>query len=118
MPQTMSCLMSGIQYQRHMFLWGGGSRYFAGGFNGGTSENFLKMSESIYKDIEEDKSRGHIAVWHDESHLNRYFINNPPSIILDPSYCFPKDAVWAQEHPYRATKKLCALEKNHKEFQI
>jgi histo-blood group ABO system transferase len=98
--------------------FGEGSRYFAGGFNGGTSENFLKMSESIYKDIEEDRGKGYIAVWHDESHLNRYFINNPPSVILDPSYCFPRDAVWAQEHPYRATKKLCALEKDHKEFQI
>jgi histo-blood group ABO system transferase len=95
-----------------------GQRYYAGGFNGGRSENFLKMSETIYKNIEEDKSKGHIAVWHDESHLNRYLIDNPPSVVLDPSYCFPKDAVWAQQHPYRATKKLCAIEKDHSQFQI
>jgi histo-blood group ABO system transferase len=96
----------------------GGHRYYAGGFNGGTTNNFLKMSEAIYKNIEEDKNNGYVAVWHDESHLNRYFIDNPPSVVLDPSYCFPKDAVWAVNHPYRATKKLCALEKDHKVYQI
>jgi histo-blood group ABO system transferase len=97
---------------------GEGQRYFAGGFNGGKNENFLKMSETIYRNIEEDKTKGYVAAWHDESHLNRYFIDNPPSVVLDPSYCFPKDAVWAKEHPYRATKKLCAIEKDHSQFQI
>jgi histo-blood group ABO system transferase len=97
---------------------GEGQRYFAGGFNGGTSENFLRMSETIYKNIVEDKKIGYTAVWHDESHMNRYFIDHPPSVILDPSYCFPKDAVWAKEHPFRATKKLCALEKDHSQFQV
>lgn len=95
-----------------------GHRYYAGGFNGGTSENFLKMSDVIYKNIEEDLKIGYIAQWHDESHLNRYFFDNPPSVVLDPSYCFPKDAVWAQNHPYRESRRLCALEKNHKEYQV
>lgn len=95
-----------------------GSVYFAGGFNGGKSDMFLRMSETIYKNILIDKEMGYIAEWHDESHLNRYLIDNPPNVVLDPSYCFPKDAVWAGNHPYRATKKLCALEKDHKQFQI
>lgn len=95
-----------------------GYMYYAGGFNGGTSENFIKMSETIYKNIEEDQKKGYIAEWHDESHMNRYFIDNPPSIVLDPSYCFPRDAVWAKEHPYREIRKLIALEKDHSKFQI
>lgn len=95
-----------------------GQRYYAGGFNGGTSENFLKMAQTIYQNIEEDKKIGYIAQWHDESHMNRYFIDNPPEVVLDPSYCFPRDAVWAQNHPFRETRKLCALEKNHKEYQV
>jgi histo-blood group ABO system transferase len=95
-----------------------GQHYYAGGFNGGKAANFLKMSETISNNIGEDINKGYVAVWHDESHMNRYFIDNPPSVILDPSYCFPKDAEWAKEHPYRATKKLCALEKDHKVYQV
>ena len=28
---------------------------------------------------------------HDESHMNRYLIDNPPSISLTPSYCFAEE---------------------------
>lgn len=61
--------------------------YFAGGFNGGTRKEFLKMSKIISKNILEDWSKGIVAIWHDESHLNRYFIDNKPTRILDNSYC-------------------------------
>lgn len=97
---------------------GEGRRYFAGGFNGGKRDTFLGMAKEIYDNIQKDLEWGHIAQWHDESHINRYFIDNPPSVVLDPSYCFPKDAVWAQQHPYRSTMKLCPIEKNHVEFQV
>lgn len=93
-------------------------RYFAGGFNGGKRDNYLDMAKTIYSNIQEDFEHGYVAEWHDESHLNRYLIDHPPEVALDPSYCFPKDAVWAREHPYRATMKLCPLEKNHAEFQL
>lgn len=86
--------------------------YYAGGFNGGTSENFLKMSETIDNNIEIDKKNGIIAVWHDESHMNRYFINNPPKKVLDPSYCYPES--WNLPN---YTKKLLALNKNHTEIR-
>lgn len=87
-----------------------GENYFAGGFNGGTSEAFLKMAAHIKMNVDIDKEKGIIAVWHDESHLNRYFINNPPK-QLSPSYCYPES--WAV--PFE--KKLVALVKNHAEFQ-
>lgn len=93
-------------------------RYYAGGFNGGRRDSFLDMSKKIYDNIQKDLSWGYIAEWHDESQLNRYLIDNPPTITLDPSYCFPKDAVWAVDHPYRSTMKLCPLEKNHAEYQV
>jgi len=85
--------------------------YFAGGFNGGSSFNFLNMSEIIDKNIDEDMGNGIIAIWHDESHMNRYFIDNPPKIILSPSYCYPES--W--NIPFE--KKLLALDKNHKEIR-
>jgi histo-blood group ABO system transferase len=93
-------------------------RYFAGGFNGGARDVFIDMARSICGAIKKDEAWGHVAQWHDESHLNKYLVEHPPTVVLDPSYCFPKDAVWAAQHPYRATMKLCPLEKNHAEYQV
>jgi histo-blood group ABO system transferase len=91
-----------------------GSMYYAGGFNGGRSQVFLEMARSISENIRDDLNRGFIAVWHDESHLNRYLINNPPTLVLNPSYCFP-EASWAQNLPFR--RILVALDKNHDELR-
>ena len=63
--------------------FGSDNRYFCGGFFGGRSGDFIKASEDIYSDIMDDLSRGVIAIWHDESHLNRYLFQNPPAVILD-----------------------------------
>lgn len=41
--------------------------------------------------IDEDAARGITAVWHDESHWNRYLIDREPSLILSPSYCWFPD---------------------------
>jgi histo-blood group ABO system transferase len=95
-----------------------GTVYFAGGFNGGSANNFLRMSETIYKGIQDDMDIGYIAKWHDESHLNRYLIDNPPKVILDPSYCFPKGVTWAENNPYKKYIKLRALVKDHTLYQI
>ena len=86
-------------------------QYFAGGFNGGTSEEYLKMSEILSKNIKIDFENGIIAIWHDESHMNRYFINNPPSKILSPSYCYAEST----NIPFQ--KRLIALNKNHQEIR-
>lgn len=61
--------------------------YFAGGFVGGKTSEFMAMSEVIARNVDEDLKRGIVAVWHDESHLNRYLFDNPPSKILTPSFC-------------------------------
>lgn len=88
-----------------------GRHYFAGGFNGGTSEAFLKMSAHIRDCVDKDLEKDIIAVWHDESQMNRYFIDNPPK-MLSPSYCYPEN--W--NIPFE--KKLLALDKNHSEIRI
>lgn len=88
-----------------------GTKYFAGGFNGGKTQNFLAMCEKLAHNIGEDYKRGVIAVWHDESHMNRYFIDNPPTVQLSPAYCYPES--WSI--PFE--KRLLALDKNHKEIR-
>ena len=62
-------------------------QYVTGAFQGGESKSFLKMAETIAINIDKDRSNGVIARVYDESHLNRYVYDNPPSKILDVHYC-------------------------------
>lgn len=62
-----------------------GTHYFMGALNGGKTAEFLKMSETLEANIDKDLQKGIIALWHDESHLNRYLVNKLVK-VLDPSY--------------------------------
>ena len=46
--------------------------YFAGGLVGGRTEEFVEMAKAIRAAIDEDDGREVVAIWHDESHLNKY----------------------------------------------
>ena len=86
--------------------------YWAGGFNGGTSAEFLRMSETIRDNIDADYNRDLIALWHDESHLNRYLVSNQEQVkTLLPSYCYPES--WSLDYP----KKILALDKDHERIR-
>lgn len=100
-PRSLACVYPHEEMQ-----------YFAGGFNGGNSEEYLKMSKKLSDNIDIDYSNGIIAVWHDESHMNRYFIDNKPTKILDPSYCCNEG--WL-DCPFG--RRLLALDKNHSEVR-
>ena len=84
--------------------------YFAGGFNGGSSSEFLRMSEAISINVDIDRANKIVAKWHDESHLNRWFIDNPPTKILDCGYCY------SYSHPRKHKPRLIAIDKDHQAF--
>lgn len=87
--------------------------YIAGGFNGGYTRDFIKMSEEIKQDIDIDDSKEIIAVWHDESHLNRYFSFNPTLFkILMPEYCYPE----GKNIGFKP--KIVALNKDHSFYRM
>jgi histo-blood group ABO system transferase len=94
-----------------------GLYYFAGGFNGGSKDEFLKMVKEITENIYKDLEHGIIALWHDESHINRYFIDNPPTQILSPSYCYSMNLAATQGKILPYQKRLIALDKNHEEYR-
>lgn len=87
--------------------------YYAGGFNGGKTQQFLNMANVIKSNVDLDSKNNVIARWHDESHMNYYFnIITQPTLELSPSYCYPES--W--NLPFH--KKLLALDKKHKEYQV
>lgn len=66
-------------------------KYYCGGFNGGETETFVKAMEMMRDIIEYDEKRGVMAIWQDESHLNKLFADMPELLHeLDPSYCMPE----------------------------
>jgi len=84
------------------------NKYYCGGFNGGTSESFLTMSRAIRTAVDTDTGNGLVARWHDETHLNRYLSEHPPSTVLGIDYGFPKKDL----EGYKGSPKLLWLEKD------
>jgi len=66
-----------------------GSVYVCGGVNGGWAENYCNLISAIQKAVDEDEMNGVTAVWHDESHLNKYILDKRCR-LLSPAYCFPE----------------------------
>ena len=67
------------------------SKYRQGCFWGGKTNEFLKMIEVLEKRVDDDLSDGIVAVWHDESHTNKYFLENNDKVhTLHPGYAQPE----------------------------
>jgi histo-blood group ABO system transferase len=64
--------------------------YVAGGFLGGKKDIFIKLANTLKENIDIDLKNNYIAKWHDESHLNRYVLDNPSIKILDYKYMYIK----------------------------
>jgi histo-blood group ABO system transferase len=98
--------------------------YFCGGFQGGASGPFLHMADVISRNVDADTQNGVLAKWHDESHLNRYLYDNPPTKILTPSYCWPDvkndyyKNIWRSAGRPVYEPKLLALTKTAEEREV
>lgn len=86
--------------------------YYAGGFQGGKTENYYGAMEKMRDNIQIDKDNKTMACWHDESHWNKYLYDNKNFLSLSPSYCMPEPKL--KRHEWRLNSfvpRILALEK-------
>lgn len=85
-----------------------------GGFNGGTSRAFLKMAHELAVNTRKDLDKGIIAVFHDESHLNKYILDKNV-LILSPNYGILEfNPLWESSYNYWNKDNLEEFQKDIK----
>lgn len=67
-----------------------GDFYYHAAVFGGSWRTVKELTQTCYQGIMEDKRNKVEALWHDESHLNKYFWLHKPSRLLSPEYCWDK----------------------------
>ncbi|KAI3369950.1 hypothetical protein L3Q82_024760 [Scortum barcoo] len=65
-----------------------GDFYYHAAVFGGTWKSVKALTDACYQSIMEDKRNNVEALWHDESHLNKYLWLHKPSRVLSPEYCW------------------------------
>lgn len=69
--------------------------YYAGGFQGGRPEAWVKAMKVMKKWIEHDMAMGYIPIWNDESAWNKYLFKNLTNedVVLSSSYIYPDSLI-------------------------
>jgi hypothetical protein len=87
--------------------------YYQGCLWGGKVSAVIPMMKELKKRVDTDYSNDIIALWHDESHLNKFFSENKDRVNdLSPDYAFPE---CFPQYPY--DRKIIHLAKNNSEYQ-
>ena len=92
------------------------SNYWQGCFWGGRSHSIVQMVKDLDKRVDKDLENNIIAKWHDESHLNKFFLENKQkTITLHPGFALPEtpgyERIWEAFPP-----RMIHLEKDPKDF--
>ena len=69
--------------------YGEGKYYVQGCLNGGRRDEYLKLCQTCSDNVHTDKKKNIIALWHDESHLNKYVLDKPFK-LLPCNYLYPE----------------------------
>ena len=88
--------------------------YYQGCFWGGKVPEVCAMIDELEYRVGDDLHRNVVALWHDESHLNKYFIENPDLVhTYGPEYAFPE--VFKDQCTFKP--KIVHLAKDNSEYQ-
>ena len=89
--------------------------YYQGCFWGGKSKEVIEMVDELQDRIDDDLKRNVIAVWHDESHLNKYLIENSSMVhTYGPEYAYPE--LFKDQCTFNP--KIVHLAKDNSEYQV
>jgi hypothetical protein len=89
-------------------------QYYQGCLWGGKMEAVIPMMKLLRDRVDKDYSNDIIAVWHDESHLNRFFIENQDRVhAIPPDYAYPE---CFPQYPYQ--RKIVHLAKDNSSYQV
>jgi hypothetical protein len=89
--------------------------YYQGCLWGGKVPEVLEMIDELCDRINKDLQNDIIAVWHDESHLNKYFIQSKCKVnLLGPEYAYPE--VFSEYCEF--LPKIVHLAKDNSKYQV
>jgi hypothetical protein len=65
--------------------------YYQGCLWGGKVPDIFDLVNELDRRIDEDHEKNIIAVWHDESHLNKFYAENSEDVhLVSPSFAYPE----------------------------
>ncbi|XP_078496196.1 histo-blood group ABO system transferase-like isoform X2 [Lissotriton helveticus] len=74
-----------------------GDFYYQANFFAGTAQEIYRLTKTCDRAIKADNRKGIIAVFHDESHFNKYLLHHKPTKLLSPEYVWRRDLPMQQE---------------------
>ncbi|XP_040818773.1 histo-blood group ABO system transferase 2-like isoform X2 [Ochotona curzoniae] len=90
---------------------GQGDFYYMGALFGGSVAEVQRLASACHQAMLLDKANGIEAVWHDESHLNKYLLYHKPTKVLSPEYLWDQQMLgWP---PVMKKLRFVAVPKNH-----
>ncbi|MCM0717987.1 alpha-1,2-fucosyltransferase [Parabacteroides sp. W1-Q-101] len=85
--------------------YGKGTRYYQACFYGGRTSEMLALAIWCAESTRIDLSNGIMALWHDESYLNKYLLERHPKVI-SMAYCKPEEFDGASKAILRDKNKI------------
>jgi len=95
--------------------------YFCGGINGGKTKDFIEAMEKMQNNIKKDDSNDIVALWHDESHWNKYICDDKKIFkILTPDFLYPEgfNLKFEPKLLLRSKDRFFNTQKMHKQKRI
>ncbi len=91
------------------------SVYYQGCLWGGKVPDVLDLIEELDRRIDDDYEKNVIAIWHDESHLNKFYAERPDEInTVSPSFAYPE--VFANQCTFEP--KIVHLAKDNSKYHV